>query len=248
MFWLFIAGIVLMSDARVMTLELLGIFFTAAAIVLVFATALPGIGFDGAPAINWSNAFLPFGAILFSLAGWTGIEPAYESRKGLRRAFNPWMPLLFGSVFAATLYVLFTAGVLSSVTGLTQDTISSLGSWPVWKRDIIAMLGLFAVATVAMPISREIKNALEKDLRWNAFWSRGVIVLFPIACVLAGLNNFLTVIGIVGGVFLSTQYLLIVSVARRALSLSFRKKVLLDFVAIVFAIAAIYQIITFIVR
>lgn len=250
-FWVFVAAIVLINDARVIELELLGILFTSIVIGLIFLTALPNVGFDGAPLVNWGSAFLPFGAVLFSLAGWTGIEPAYESRKGMRKGagkFMAWAPLALGTAFGALLYILFASGILGTASHITPDTISGLADWPAWKRDIVAALGVFAVATVAMPISREIKNSLEKDLKWNKFSSRGIIIFFPIACVLAGLNNFLTVVGIVGGVFLSTQYLLIISVGRQALSLSLTKKVLLDIVAIIFIVAAVYQIASFIVR
>lgn len=247
-FWVFMVAIVVMNDGRVVDLELLGILFTSVVIALIFLTALPAVAFEGAPLINWGNAFLPFGAVLFSLAGWTSIEPAYESQKRLSRRRSSWYSLAFGTLFAALLYIMFAAGVLGTASHITPDTISGLADWPAWKRDIVALLGLLAVATVTMPISREIKNSLEKDLKWDKGWSRALIIFFPIACVLAGLNNFLVVVGIVGGVFLSTQYLLIISVGRRVLALSFEKKLLLDIVAVVFASAAIYQIVSFIVQ
>lgn len=260
-FWLFVAAIVLMNDGRIVELELLGILFTAIVIGLIFLTALPHVNFDGSPVVNWGSAFLPFGAVLFSLAGWTGIEPAYESRREggdgaskksggsrARKKFAAWAPLALGTAFGALLYILFAAGILGTATTITPDTISGLAGWPIWKRDIVAALGLLAVATVSMPISREIKNSLEKDLKWNKFGSRALIILFPIGCVLAGLNNFLVVVGIVGGVFLSTQYLLIVSVGRAALRLSLAQKVALDLVGVIFAAAAIYQIASFVVK
>lgn len=247
-FWLFVATVVLVNDSRIIELELLGILFTSIVIALIFLTALPNAGFAGAPLVNWSNAFLPFGAVLFALAGWTSVEPSYESRKGSRKKFTAWMPLATGTLFAALLYTMFASGILGSATHITPDTISGLGGWPAWKRYVVAALGLFAVWTVSMPISREIKNSLEKDLKWNKFSSRGLIIFFPIACVLAGLNNFLIVVGLVGGVFLSTQYLLIVAVGRQALDLSLTKKVLLDIVAIIFIVAAVYQIASFVVK
>src|SRR6185312_1068239 len=110
--------------------------------------------------------FLPFGVILFGLAGWTGIEPAYESRKKGGRKYAPWRALAIGTFAAATLSLMFAAGVLGSASHITTDTISGLSDWPLWKRDALALLGLCAVSTVFMPIAREIKNSLEKDLRW----------------------------------------------------------------------------------
>ncbi|HVO28665.1 MAG TPA: aromatic amino acid transport family protein [Candidatus Paceibacterota bacterium] len=247
-FWAFIAGIVLLGDARVVELEMVGILFTALVIVLIFVTTLPHLGFGGAPAVNMASAFLPFGAVLFSVAGWTSVEPAYESSRGKRWKFASWLPLVAGTLLAVLLYLLFVSGILGSGAQITPDTISGLGGWEPWKRGVIAALGLFAVATSSMPISREIRNALEKDLRWNRVGSRALIIFFPLACVMAGLNDFLVVVTLVGGVFLSVQYLLIVAIGRRALAPPPAQKFLLDAIALVFIAAAAYQIIGFIVK
>jgi hypothetical protein len=109
-------------------------------------------------------------------------------------------------------------------------------------------MGLVAVATVYMPISREIKNALEGDLKWNKWLSRVTIVFLPPLLILAGFNNFLIVVGIVGGLFLSAQYLLIILVGRKALKLSVIQQFFLELVALIFVIAAVYSVYAFIVR
>jgi hypothetical protein len=252
LFWIFLAVIAILPDAELIELELIGIGCTAIVIVLIFTTALPHVNFDGAPAFNWQNAFLPFGVVLFSIAGWTSVEPAYELRRkagrGGRKKWDPWPALAMGTALAALLYIMFAAGILGTASQITPDTISGLGDWAMWERDILAALGLFTVATVSMPITREIKSSLEKDLRWNKFWSRALIVTFPISCVLLGLSNFLIVVGLVGGVFLGLQYLLIVLVGRCVLNLSLAKRILLDIVMAIFIGAAIYQIASFIVR
>lgn len=247
-FWIFTSLLVLASDRHIVGLELAGIICSSLIVVLIFATAWPHVFFAGIPAVNMKNAFLPFGVILFELAGWTGIEPAYESRKRDGRKNDPWRALALGTFVAAILSVVFVSGILGSASHITSDTVSGLSNWPIWKRDLLAILGLCAVTTVFMPIAREIKNSLEKDLRWKKSYSHGLIILLPVACILLGLNNFLIVVGIVGGVFLSTQYLLIISVGRRALKLSVVKQTLLDIVAFIFVVAAIYQIYSFIVK
>jgi len=145
---------------------------------------------------------------------------------------------------------MFASGIIGSLSGgtITPDTASGLAAWPLWKKDLLAILGLVAVATVYLPISREIKNALEKDLHWPRGSSRPLIVLFPPALVLLGFNNFLAVVGLVGGAFLSVQYLLIISVGRRTLKLSAVQKICLDAIALIFVVAAVYSVYSFIVR
>ena len=251
-FWILISLVAFASDKEIRKLELAGIACTALIIIIMFASAWPNIIFAGVQAINVRNLFLPFGAVLFSLAGWTSIEPAYEARKRRRGAGqSPWLALAAGTAFAALLYTMFAAGIIggsSSGAVIAPDTASGLAAWPVWKKDVLALLGLIAVATVYFPISREIKNALEKDLQWPRGSSRPLVVLFPPALVLLGFNNFLAVVGLVGGAFLSLQYLLIISVGRRSLRLTTVQKLFLDAVALVFIAAAVYSVYSFIVR
>jgi amino acid permease len=82
-FWALISAPIFLNDTRVVELEMAGIICTTVFVSIIFITALPHVTFASAPAINWQNIFLPFGAVLFSLAGWTSIEPAYETRKEL---------------------------------------------------------------------------------------------------------------------------------------------------------------------
>jgi amino acid permease len=247
-FWLLISLPIFLGDRRVVELELAGIICTSGIIVLIFANAWPNVLFAGIPAVRPENLFLPFGAVLFSLAGWTSVEPAYESRKRRRAFSDPSRAIASGTIFVALLYTAFAAGILGSAPLISPDTVSGLAAWPAWKKEIIAIFGLLAVATVYLPVSREIKNALERDLGWNKFAARSLIMLAPLALVLLGLNNFLLVVGLVGGVFLSTQYLLIISVGRRALVLSTTKKFFLDLIAAVFILAAVYELWTFVVH
>jgi len=247
-FWLFTAITVFASDRRVVKLELVGITCTSAIIIFIFVTAWPSITFAGVPAINFQNLFLPFGAILFALAGWTSVEPAYESRKKTGALSDPWRALAGGTFFVALLYILFTSGILGSAPTIASDTISGLTQWPVWKKEILVLFGLLAVATVYMPVSHEIKNALEHDLGWSKFASRSLILFLPVILIGLGLNNFLVVVGLVGGLFISVQYLLIISIGRRVLALSAAKKFFLDLVAAIFVIAAVYEAWTFVVH
>ncbi len=269
-FWALISIPVFLDNRYARELELVGIGVTALAVVAVFAAAIPrmlsgGAFFAGAPIANGAYLFLPFGAVLFSLAGWTGIETVYEARRAAAvaeaerkgtpapspdapRARVPWITLAQGTLFAVLLYVLFAAGILGSAPHITPDTASGLASWPLWERTLGALIGLIAVGTAYIPMSREIRNSLERDLGWNKAFSRAVILFVPPAFIGFGLNSFIVVIGLVGGVFLSIQYLLIISVGRRALTVGRVKGFLLDLAALVFVVAAVYEVVGFVVH
>ena len=265
LFWFIIAAPVFLGDTSAVDLEELGIFLVSSVIVIVFFVGHPLRAFLNIPPINFHYFFLPLGAILFSLAGWTGIELIYDAfsrggflpinrrgaldRKGkMKSGKNVWIALAMGTIFAAVLYFLFAMGILGSALRVTEDTLSGLMGWPSWERDAIAVIGLFAVWTASVPLSRELRNAFEKDLRWNSLFARFVIVGVPLAAIALGFNNFLTIVSITGGAFLSTQYLLIISVGSRALVFSRKQKIFYAIAAFVFIFAAVYSIYSFVVK
>ena len=258
-FWFLLALLVWGSEGKIAWFEGVGIALVSFAILFIFFSGHPAVALASIPAAvpGVANFFLPFGVVIFALAGWTCVEPVYELayRKdekvvGERPLALPgafWL-FAFGTAFAGLLYWLFAAGVIGTTGAqITTDTVSGIASWPIWRKDILAAVGLLSVCVVSVPIAREIRGAMEKDLGWNSIVSRAIIVLLPLAAVLSGFNNFLAIVGLAGGVFISTQYLLIISVGRRTLALARREKVLLDIVAIVFIFAAVYEIWHFVV-
>ncbi len=246
--WVAISLPALLSNRRVVPLEIGSALFVTCLITFVFLNSNPAAAVASIPAINMPNFFLPFGVILFSLAGWTSIEPVYESMRIADRKKIPWGLLIVGTAAAALLYLMFALGIIGSAPHITTDTVSGLAAWPTWKKDLIALLGLSAIIACSMPISHEIRNALEKDLHWDSIASGLVVVGVPLVAVLLGFTNFLVIVSVAGAVFVGMQYFLMIAVGRRVLSLSLVQKILLDGMAGIFVVAAVYEIASFIVR
>lgn len=247
LFWFVIAAPVFFGEGTTINLEELGIFFVSAVIVLVFILGYPFRALAGVPPINLHYFFLPLGVILFALAGWTSIEPVYGVQGGIKSGRKIWSALATGTLCAAVLYFLFAMGIVGSAPQVTADTLSGIMNMSFLERGVIAIVGLFAVWTASMPLSRELRNALEKDLRWNPLFARLMIVGTPLAAVLLGFNNFLTVVSITGGLFLSTQYLLIILIGSRALVFSRMQKIFFAASAVIFVFAAVYSIYSFLI-
>jgi amino acid permease len=248
-FWLLLSCLIWMSEGRVARLEVLGVTLISCAILFIFFSGHPGLAFANLPLAVPRNFFLPFGAILYSLAGWTSVEQIYEliMKNGDRSKKGALWIFIVGSALAGLLYWLFLFGVLGGAPRVAMNTISGIGGWPIWRRDILALIGLLAIGVISLPLARELRGALEKDLAWNSIVSRFLIIFLPLAVVLLGFNNFLFIVSLAGGVFISTQYLLIISVGRRALKLTRREKILLDLLALIFIGAAVYEVVTFVV-
>jgi len=255
-FWILLACLVWGSEGKIAWFEGVGIALVSFAILFIFFSGHSATFFNMVPIAVPGGFLLPLGVVIFALAGWTSVEPVYElayrnDDEGVGKKTLTFPAIfalfVFGSAFAGLLYWLFAAGVIGTVPQVTADTISGIAAWPLWRKDILAAVGLLSVCVVSVPIAREIRGAMEKDLGWNSFFSRGAIILLPLAAVLLGFNDFLAIVGIAGGIFISTQYLLIISVGRRTIALARREKLLLDIVAIVFVCAAVYEIWHFVV-
>jgi hypothetical protein len=243
MFWSACSLPLLFGLRRLLTIEFLSSILMLGFIAVLFGTAEEPSRIFSLPAAIPDNFFLPFGAVLFALAGWTAIEPIHDAFSRDRCAR---VGMILGSVFAALTYVLFVMAIIGSDGLASSDVVSGLAGWPFWK---MVMTGVFAVLLIAdsyVPISWEIKNAFERDLHWPKPVGLGLVVVLPALLYFLGLTNFIAVVGLVGGVFLAIEYLFIVFVARRVLRLSLAECVATDCLTVLFLLAVVYEIFYFV--
>ena len=220
-------------------------------IALIFLSEWPLQAIRIVPAFNVENLFLPYGVILFALAGWTAIEPIYDSYRGhstgrgfLKRGFQFGL----GTFGAALAYLFFVVAILSGAAEVTSDTVSGLSNWALWKVQVLGFLGILALLTSFWPIGLEIKNLITKDLRWPRGLARGVILFLPIALIFLGLKSFLGVVSLVGGVFLALQYFFLVVVGAKVIQARGLKKWGLYLISLVFLVGAVYEVYYFVLR
>lgn len=251
-FWLAAALPLLLKERRSVGLEVLGIILMAGIIFFIFFSSNPAGALSIVSALNLRSLFLPFGAVLFALAGWTAVEPVFDSEKRSKSEFTPavqpYLALAAGTLVAAALYLVFVVGIFGSPGAITPDTISGLFGWPTYKLILLAALGLFAIWTSYLPIGLEIKHSFENDLRLRHASSLGLVIFLPPILLFLGLNNFSRVIGLVGGVFLTLQYLLIILVGKKVLEIRGAKGLFLNLLSFVFILAAVYEVYYFVVN
>jgi amino acid permease len=241
-FWVICSLPLLLGLPRLAWLESLATVLMVAIVFFILFTS-GATNAAAEPAFALKNLFFPFGAILFALAGWTAVEPMYELDKGFSsgKKTSPAPVLLVGTFAAAVLYLLFILGIFGSAGQFTPDAVSGLTNWLPWKLGLLGMLGLFAIWTSYVPISLEIKNSLARDMRWSVVLSSVVVVFVPLVLTFAGFQNFLKIVGVAGGLFLSLQYVLIILIGRKVLALTPLKRFLLDILTLVFILAAVYS-------
>ncbi len=146
------------------------------------------------------NFFAPYGVILFSLYGANAIPEMVEFVGGERR--NIAIIIILGTLLPLVLYVFFTFGVLGlSGSLVSTDAISGLSGFfdPVIIK-IAALVGFLAIATSFVTVGLYLADTLADDLRFPPLVARITAVCIPLILFLAGLRNFITIVGFLGAI------------------------------------------------
>ncbi|MBI2035243.1 MAG: hypothetical protein HYT12_01000, partial [Candidatus Liptonbacteria bacterium] len=117
----------------------------------------------------------------------------------------------------------------------------------------LGILGLVALLSTYAPLAVSVKNILVYDFKFSRVTAGAVVVVAPIAAYLFGARNFLTLVALSGGVFLAFESFVIVLIWNKLNALG-KERILLKnygkktayFVAAVFAVGMIYEIVSFI--
>jgi hypothetical protein len=242
LFWGVCSLPLLFNLKRFMRIELLITGLMTVAVVLLLSS-LP-VSFQAFPLISWHNLLLPFGPILFALAGWTAVEPALASVRGERG--HRYRALALGTLSVAAVYLVFAMAFATAGQPVTSDTLSGVLHLASWQIAALLIFGLAAILTSYLPMNLELKNVLHSGLRWPKSWAFSVAIFLPYVLVLAGFDSFLTGVELVGGVFLAAQYIVILQVSRKALQLKGAHLIAVHTVSIIFAVAAVLHIFYFV--
>lgn len=237
-FWLASSLPLFFRSRTFFSLESLG-----AIIIAVIILGVGAYGFAGtethSPQTGPFSLILPFGPLMFALAGWTAVEPIEKTLgKKKKAAF-----FFLGNILIALLYLFFVFGILRGAAKITPDTVSGLALNPI-ALITLGVLGLFAIWTSYMPSALEIKNSLKfahmpKGLGFMAF------LIVPLALIISGVNSFLAVVSVGGGIFIALEYLLILVLGFKVLKPKTWERALIIFSGGVFLLGALYEILFF---
>jgi amino acid permease len=156
--------------------------------------------------------FLPFGVVLFAMNSMPGVPLAREvlvdSENKLKKA------LIFGTLIPAVLYLLFTFVVVGiSGDNTSPDAISGLlgylGPWVVF---IGSLFGFLTSSTIFLNLATALKKSFWQDFHFKHGWAWLLVILPPYLLYLSGIRNFIDIIGLVGGVAVSLEAILLVFV------------------------------------
>jgi len=165
--------------------------------------------------LKFENFFLPYGPILFSLWG-AGLIPEIEEM--LKDKKSSLKLIIFLSILISIIVYLFFIYLILGICG-KNTTYSALVGLENFLGEKITNLALFfgilTTFTSFIALGLTLKKILWYDLKIGKFFSAILATLVPFGLFLCGVNQFLPVISVVGGVFLGIDGILILLMNRK---------------------------------
>ncbi len=222
-----------------------------AAMVVLLISGVPLVNLNNLQTINLSKFFLPYGVILFSLAGSAAVP---EMRQILSGRENQLKKAIFWGTLIPIILYLFFAIVVVGVTGqqTSEEAISGLvpylGGWVI---TLGAIFGFLAVFTSFIVLSIAVKKIYQYDYKMKSIISLLLACLVPLLGYFLGLKNFILIIGLVGAVAAGFDGILTILIYFKAKKAGDRRpeynlsgaKILGSLLIFIFAVGLIYQFI-----
>lgn len=204
---------------------------------------------------DWTKIFLPYGVILFALHASPSIAEAHALLPNSQKHFKK--ALIIGTLIPVFVYIVFALAVVG-VMGKETSEIATIGlgnKFGSWVRVFANIFAIFSMGTGFMGLGIALKQSLVWDWKVSTFSATLFVILAPLTLFMAGLRSFVNILGIVGGLFLGIEAILMILVYWKAkksgdlpadrYSLSWSKTITF-FVFLVFTIATVVSIIGFI--
>ena len=221
-FWtlvFFAVSVAILFFENIETIGLLNLILTIpliAAILLISLASLSNGSFSNLPT-GGGDPFFAFGIFVFALAGLSVIPDAKEVFKKKEDEPKLKSVIAWGTFVPLVLYVIFIVAVLMAVNGaISEDAISSLRGVLGVKIVILgAVMGFLAVLTSFLVLAYDLKAIYEFDLNMPRIFSWFLGALVPVLLFMSGLEDFVKLISVVGGIFIALDSFFVIFILRK---------------------------------
>jgi amino acid permease len=210
LFWVAGCFLLLKKLRESVRLEIFAI--ASVGLIILFLTVV-GLGRATPPDFHWniSNPLVAFGPILFALSGWTAVEPIRDMVKRSRAAQNTRKIFFLGVGIVSVMYFLFAVSIVRISNPVMPDTLSGVVSMGPWITMLLSLLGTIAILAGYLPLSLETRRLLSSAFAISRRRANLFIIIFPLILVLFTKGDFIQIMGLTGGIFISLQYILILA-------------------------------------
>ncbi|MDI6717621.1 MAG: aromatic amino acid transport family protein [Patescibacteria group bacterium] len=219
-FWVFGSLAIFLGIKKAAVFESFTTLVTLSAIFIIFVLGIAVYFYKSArfPSFNLNFILFPFGPVLFSLFGEAAIPAiiVYFKKENID-VKTVRKTILYSSFITAIFYFLFVIGILGFSNVVSEDAISGLKD--VAHPAVLALLGIFGFISLwdsYATIGTDIKKILEYESKIPKPIINLSLVFLPLLLYFFGFQNFLSLIGIIGGIFFSIWGIMIVLIWKKA--------------------------------
>lgn len=223
-------------------LELVLLIFFFLILVLIFWQGYELIDASRLFIFDRAHLFLPYGAVLFSLAGTSLIPEIREMLKDRPKDFKKvvvWAILI--SALTYLCFILVVVGVTGQ--GTSRDAIGGIKA--VLGDGVVSLalfFGFLTVFTSFLTIGLTFQKTIWRDLGIDRRLAWALACFLPLALYFLGLDDFLATISVVGGVFLGVDMILLALIYLRVKARDRLPCVVVYSLILFFVLGAVYEV------
>lgn len=218
LFFFLIGALVVYFGLRLISgLDLLMGLFLILIVFLILYFGFNQIDVDNLKTISWHKIFIPYGVILYSLAGISAIPEIREIFSENNRKFYK-KAIIVGTLVPAVLYLVFMTTVIG-LTGINTSEEAITGLTKILGEKVVfmgALFGFLATLTSFFVVGLSLKKTFWYDFKINKNLSWFLVCIVPIILLILGVYNFVSVIIILGALMGGIEGTAIVLIYNRA--------------------------------
>lgn len=217
-FWAVASIPLLLRIGRIAFLETAAVSVIIAIAIIIFISGVfyPVQPLHATPLFDMGYIFLPYGAVIFSVAGRAGISSLMEyADEEKLDSKTTKAAVITGTVIPAAVYTLFIIGILLLSKTVSSDAVTGLAYLPRPLLILLGFLGSFSLWASYTSVSREIEGIFRYDFKESRDLSLLAVALVPLLLFALGLRDFIALVGVMGGVFLALEHTMVTLMWRR---------------------------------
>ncbi len=214
-FWVCGSALIASGLQRITKAEKVLSFTVMTVIVGLSAYLLKGFHMSASPVINYHSLLLSVGVMLFALSASPAVAEAHALLSDRPHTFRG--AVLIGTCVPVLIYVLFVTAVVG-VSGSATTPIATMGLSAQFGPGLLFFGNLFAVLAMStgfMGLGTALKETFQWDYKISPYVATLMVVAVPLILFLAGVTNFIKILEVVGGLFISLEAIVMVLVYSR---------------------------------
>lgn len=249
-FFIIASIIVLIGLKMIVSLEKFMVAFLLLVIIIFLFAGLPKIDIANLTTFNGELFFLPFGVVMFALAGNMAQSDARLVLRGQEKKFRS--AIILGVLIPAVVYVVFTLAVVGVAGANTsQDAIEGLSSYLGTGVVLLgAILGTIGMSTSFFSLGLFLKESYIFDYHINKYLAWLLVVAPPFVVLIFSLASFIEILSVTGSIIGGLSSIIVIMMYYKAKKAGNRRpefslnvpKPVAYFLYLVFVLGIIYTI------